>query len=143
MLRQLAAGLGLCMLACAAHYPRSVHFARNTSNLANGVAGAQRCQSTDPACGQMPSSDQPLEQSLYVAAWPRVAPGGDDASFTYEAGACAHDGECYDPGCGYSCLSTRDVQATWAWCISEPVITASMRGQFCGCVSGRCRWFGQ
>jgi hypothetical protein len=137
------AGLAFFLLACAAHHPRAVHFARNNSDFANGVPGARRCQPTDPACGPMPSSGRPLEQSLYVAAWPRVVSEGDDASFAYETGACAHDGECYDPGCGYSCLSTRDVQATWSYCISEPTIAASMRGQFCGCVSGRCRWFAQ
>lgn len=131
----------LCVASCAAH--RSGSGAPGKSDLAGPVAGEARCQPTDPGCGPVPFSGRPIEQSLYVADWPRTvhAAGGGDPD--PRKGACAHDGECYDSGCGYACLSTRDEQHIWFACVAFPDIAASLRGQFCGCVNSRCSWFAQ
>jgi hypothetical protein len=91
----------------------------------------------------MPFSRRPLEKSLYVAEWPRRADPAARRSSSHEAGACAHDGECYDSGCGYSCLSTRDTQLSWSDCIGVRDMDRRLRDHYCGCVESACVWFTQ
>jgi hypothetical protein len=91
----------------------------------------------------MPASGRPLEKSLYVAGWPRIVDVGSGNPNPNHSGACAHDGECRDSGCGYACLSTRDRQFLEFACIALPAEDRRLRDHYCGCVDGTCSWFTQ
>jgi hypothetical protein len=57
--------------------------------------------------------------------------------------ACAQDGECFNSGCGYACLSTRDRHTLWLDCVAFPDEARRLRDHYCGCIDGSCRWFTQ
>jgi len=144
----LGVGALLSVIACAAH--RGGGDGRQATVPGPGVQPAAdpfsfaepRCLPSDPACGPIPFGRRSLEKSLYVADWPRIS-GRGSAHSSVETGACAHDGECFNSGCGYSCLSTRDPHPFWFDCLGLPESERLLRDHYCGCVDRICSWFTQ
>jgi hypothetical protein len=102
-------------------------------DLAISLAGAlgPRCAASDPAC--LPIA---YEGGTYD-------PRGDRHTgplATHSAGACAHDGDCVEGGCGNHCMSwdfggAHEGATCEGYAFDEPI--------FCGCVEGSCAWFSQ
>jgi hypothetical protein len=103
-------------------------------DLAVSLAGAlgPRCETADdPAC-----APRPYEDGVYDPGGERHA--GPLAS--HSAGACRHDGDCKEAGCGNHCISweyggANEAATCEGYVFNEPV--------FCGCVEGACAWFTQ
>jgi hypothetical protein len=135
--------LMLWLISCAIQQgsgSKAVHESdTGRSNLATSEAtlSEPRCQPTDPGCGPMPFGHKSAE---YAPNRPRIVDGPLNPN---RPGACSHDGECFNSGCGYSCLSVRNGHHVWFDCIDSPSADARLRHDFCGCVEGNCRWFRQ
>lgn len=102
--------------------------------LAISLAGrlGPRCAGDDLAC-------EPVPYNLREA----YDPLGDrhaDVLGELSAGACEHDGECVQAGCGNHCVS-------WELGGAHEAATCEgyqfSRAVFCGCVAGECAWFTQ
>jgi hypothetical protein len=101
--------------------------------IAISLAGnlGPRCAADDPACLPIP-----YEGGTYDPTRGRQ-PG---VLATHSAGACTHDGECMEMGCGNHCLSwdhggAHEGATCEGYSIGRPL--------FCGCVEGSCAWFTQ
>lgn len=102
-------------------------------DLAVILAGAlgPRCAADDPHC---------LPVAYEGGHYNRWSGRTTGPLATHSAGACHHDGDCVEAGCGNHCLSweyggAHEAATCEGYVFSEPV--------FCGCVEGACAWFTQ
>lgn len=95
-----------------------------------------RCAPDDPACGPTPYSGT-LESAGYACERDRTT-----FAWTLEEGlsrgACTHDGECVEAGCGNHCVAWPEA-GFGATC--EGYLDLESAPALCGCVAGTCTWF--
>ncbi|HEY8432793.1 MAG TPA: hypothetical protein VIL20_30690 [Sandaracinaceae bacterium] len=90
-----------------------------------------RCGPDSPHC--LPEAYEGCAATTYRAGAARTVVDIGSA-----AGACRHDGECMQAGCGNDCVAwtlAGGAGTCEAYALDHPV--------YCGCVEGRCAWFRQ
>lgn len=107
---------------------------RPRAELAISLAGrlGPRCAATDPSC-----VPQPYDHGAQFDPHGPRTPG---PLASHSGGACGHDGDCVQMGCGNHCLSwehggAHEFATCEGYVFEKPV--------FCGCVAGACAWFTQ
>jgi hypothetical protein len=101
-----------------------------------------RCEGSDPACGPTVYTREELADADYECDGART-PAADAFGDEYarlSGGACAHDGECVQGGCGNRCIAWPEAGGAGT-CEGYPELEDAPA--FCGCVSGQCTWFVQ
>jgi hypothetical protein len=123
--------------SCATEACRALHGETSTES-----GPRSRCLASDPGCGPQAFEHECRDALGYRSAAPRKPMGGTQGVER----PCTYDGECFDSGCGYQCLSvhhrTAGKQVSFT-CEANERIGYALRDAYCGCVAGNCAWFGQ